>query len=345
MGMGIKWKAQSGEISKRGGRIGDGQPEREKVDSLTGVLKKDIAEARIATMLSKKQGGAFFLCDVDFLQKINDWYGHFAGDECLKQVAQILTYMTAQEDILCRWGGDEFLVYKPNCRDMQRAQEIRERIENRFRAGRRKEKDKISFTVTVVCVLWRPGDTNRKLWERIDAEMEKSKIVLYTTNEQTDDRKDPYAMDVKRVRRDLLEQIRIPGAYCQNYETFKGIYRFLERGMIRSGQKVCIILITVVNGQGESVLPYEKDILMERLKKDIQSTLRVGDVYTRYSSSQYLVLVIDTTEGQAEMIADRIKGKFHAGSLGNDILIHRCYELQPAKIGEVEEWDVSDEES
>ena len=78
---------------------------------------------------------------------------------------------------------------------------------------------------------------------------------------------------------------------------------------------------------------------MERLGEHIRSTLRIGDVYTRYSSCQYLVLVIDAAEGQADMIADRIKGKFLAGSLGNDILIHRCYELQPARIREIEERD------
>lgn len=341
MGMSMRWKVQSGEMHKLSERIGDGQSEREMLDSLTGILKKDAAETKITSMMNRKPGGTLFLCDVDGLRKINDRYGHLAGDECLKQTAQILTYMTAQEDILGRWGGDEFLVFKPNCKDMQRAQEVCERIENRFRVGRRKEKGKVAFTVTVICVLWRSGDTCRKLFERAYAELEKCKAALHIADEQPDDKRDPYVMDVRRVRRDLLEQIKIPGAYCQDYETFRGIYRFLERGIIRSGQKACIILITVVNGQGESLLPYEKDALMERLGKNIQSTLRIGDVYAKYSSSQYLVLVIDTTEGQADMIADRIKGKFLAGSIGNDILIHRCYELQPARIGEIEEWDAS----
>ena len=337
----MKWKTQSGEMYKLNGKIGNGQSEADNLDNLTGLLKKDVAEARIASMMNRKQGGALFLCDVDSLGGINDRYGHLAGDECLKQVAQILTYMMRQEDILGRRGGDEFLIYMPNCKDMQRAQETCERIENRFRIGRGKEKGKIPYSVTVVCVLRNSGDSLKRLLERADAELEKRRAEIDMVDEQTDDVRDHYIMDAKRIRRDLLEQIRIPGAYCQNYETFKGIYRFLERGIIRSGQKACVILISVVNGQGESLLPYEKDALMERLGENIRSTLRIGDVYTRYSSSQYLVLVIDTTEGQADMIADRIKGKFLAGSLGNDILIHRCYELQPARIREIEEWESS----
>lgn len=340
--MSMKWKTQSGEMRKLGGKARNGWSETENLDSLTGLLKKDVAEERIASLIKRRQGGTLILCDVDHLKRINDQHGHLAGDECLKQVAQILTYMMGQEDVLGRRGGDEFLIYMPKCKDMHRAQEICGRIENRFRVGRGREKGSISFTVTAVYVLWNSGNTCRELLERAAAELEKRKAALDMGDNRSGDTKDHYILDAKRIHKDLLEQIRIPGAYCQDYETFKGIYRFLERGIIRSGQKACVILLSVVNGQGESLLPYEKDILMERLGEDIRSTLRIGDVYTRYSSGQYLVLVIDATEGQADMIADRIKGKFLAGSLGNDILIHRCYELQPAKIGEIEEWDASE---
>ena len=108
----------------------------------------------------------------------------------------------------------------------------------------------------------------------------------------------------------------------------------MERGLIRSGQEACVILLTVVDEQGGSLIPYEKDTLMEQLGEYIGAALRIGDVYTRYSSSQYLVLVIDTTEGQAGMIAERIKERFLEDGRGKDILIHHCYELQPARFGE-----------
>ncbi|MCM1231915.1 MAG: GGDEF domain-containing protein [Ruminococcus flavefaciens] len=341
--MGIKWMTQSGEISKLGGKTRSSRSATGDLDSLTGLLKKDVAEERIASlMMKKKQGGTLFLCNVDHLRSINDQHGHLAGDECLKQVAQVLTYMMRQEDILGRRGGDEFLIYMPYCRDEQRAQETCERIENRFRVGRGREKDGISFTVTVVYAMRNSGNTCKDLLKRASAELEKRKAASDMGNNREGGAGDRYVLDAKRIRRDLLEQIRITGAYCQDYETFKGIYRFLERGIIRSGQKACVILLSVVNEQGESLLPYEKDILMERLGENIRSTLRIGDVYTRYSSGQYLILVIDATEGQADMIADRIKGKFLAGSIGNDILIHRCYELQPARIREMEEWDDSE---
>ena len=77
---------------------------------------------------------------------------------------------------------------------------------------------------------------------------------------------DNYQKDVRQVRNDLMEQIRVPGAYCQDYDTFKSIYRFLERGIIRGGQKSCVILLSVTDEEGRSIAPDKKDRLMERLE-------------------------------------------------------------------------------
>ena len=303
-----------------------------KRDSLTGVLKKNIAEAQIVSALNRNRAGTLFLCDVDDLKKINDRYGHQAGDECLKETARILEYMIRSNDILGRHGGDEFLIFMPDCNDIRTASEFCRRIEKRFRMN--KENSRLSYSVTAVCAVWQPGDTCRKLLGHAVEELEKRNTAPGTPAVRKKEEKDSYAKDARRVRNELIEQIRKPGAYCQDYETFKGIYRFLERGIIRSGQKACVILITVVSGQGESLLPGEKDILMERLGEDIGTTLRLGDVYTRYSSSQYLILVIDTTEGQADLIVNRIRNRFLANNRENNILVHNCYELQPARIGE-----------
>lgn len=321
------------------GRPGKQQAETSELDQLTGIWKKSAAEARITSAMSKNRRGALVLCDVNRLKQINDQYGHLAGDECLKEVAQILVYMIREDDILGRCGGDDFLIFIQNCQEIEQAEEICRRIENRFRINGGKSKNKIALSVTALSVLRQPGDTCRSLLERADTELRKRKAAFDTEGEQKNKGKDHYAKDARRIRKELIEQIRKPGAYCQDYETFKGIYRFLERGIIRSGQKACVILMTVVDGQGRSLLPGEKDAQMERLGEDIQSTLRIGDVYTRYSSSQYLVLVIDTTEGQGDRIAERIRESFLAGGAGNDILVHHCYALQPARIVELMEQD------
>jgi diguanylate cyclase (GGDEF)-like protein len=51
-----------------------------------------------------------FLMDIDFFKKVNDTYGHDAGDQVLKQFAAILTNSVRQDDVVMRVGGEEFLV-------------------------------------------------------------------------------------------------------------------------------------------------------------------------------------------------------------------------------------------
>lgn len=302
------------------------------LDNLTGILKKSAAEARIASMLNQNRSGALLLCDVDGMKRINAQYGHLVGDESLKEVARVLAYMVRQDDILGRCGGDEFFIFLPEFRDVQQVEDVCKRIENRFHRNGSQGKNKINLSVMTAYALRRPGDTCQSLFERADNEMQKRKAESYIEGERKNSRKNQYTKDVRLIRKELIEEIKKPGAYCQDYETFRGIYRFLERGIIRSGQKACVILLTVVDGKGRSLLPDEKESQMKRLGEDIRSTLRIGDVYTRYSSSQYLVLVIDTTEGQGDMISNRIKEKFLADDLEKDILIHTCYELQPARV-------------
>ena len=59
--------------------------------------------------------GAMLLFDIDDFKMVNDSYGHRMGDEVLVQVAQVLKSQLRAEDMLCRWGGEEFFAYLPNC--------------------------------------------------------------------------------------------------------------------------------------------------------------------------------------------------------------------------------------
>jgi two-component system cell cycle response regulator len=54
------------------------------------------------------------IADVDRFKQINDQYGHAAGDAVLRQVAESLREGVRECDIVCRIGGDEFLILMPN---------------------------------------------------------------------------------------------------------------------------------------------------------------------------------------------------------------------------------------
>ncbi|EST11446.1 sensor domain-containing diguanylate cyclase [Sporolactobacillus laevolacticus] len=102
-------------------------------DKLTGVANRalfdkfadkylNIAKAR-GTML-----GLMFV-DVNEFKLINDTYGHNTGDKVMTRVASLLTESTRKNDIVCRYGGDEFLVLLPDIRTFRDYQAIADRIE------------------------------------------------------------------------------------------------------------------------------------------------------------------------------------------------------------------------
>jgi diguanylate cyclase (GGDEF)-like protein len=85
-----------------------------EIDALTGVSnrRKSIKQLTRTINLAKrqKQPFCFIILDLDHFKKINDVYGHDAGDLVLRQLGKLLTRTFRGEDIIARWGGEEFTI-------------------------------------------------------------------------------------------------------------------------------------------------------------------------------------------------------------------------------------------
>ncbi len=88
-------------------------------DALTGVLNRGsgllLFEKQL--QLAKRNNSKLSVCylDVNGLKEINDKYGHHEGDEALRFVSKVLKETLRKVDIICRLGGDEFLLILPQC--------------------------------------------------------------------------------------------------------------------------------------------------------------------------------------------------------------------------------------
>lgn len=86
-------------------------------DALTGLPNRRVLEAS----LTEQQSGApskalsLLIMDVDHFKRVNDTYSHEAGDLVLKRLAAVLRSVTRQEDTVCRYGGEEFVVLLRGC--------------------------------------------------------------------------------------------------------------------------------------------------------------------------------------------------------------------------------------
>jgi diguanylate cyclase (GGDEF)-like protein/PAS domain S-box-containing protein len=100
-------------------------------DALTGVLNRGVALLLFAKQLqmAKRESVKLSICylDLDGLKEINDTYGHQEGDETLKMVSKFLLQSLREADIVCRLGGDEFLIILPHC-PVEKAMNVWERI-------------------------------------------------------------------------------------------------------------------------------------------------------------------------------------------------------------------------
>ena len=87
----------------------DNAERRASLDALTGLLNRGEGEARLNALIESGHQLSAILIDLNGFKKINDTWGHAAGDQVLKTYGRTLANFVRSGDLVCRWGGDEFL--------------------------------------------------------------------------------------------------------------------------------------------------------------------------------------------------------------------------------------------
>ncbi|MBT7260950.1 MAG: GGDEF domain-containing protein, partial [Desulfobacula sp.] len=100
-------------------------------DKLTGIYNRHAFDFVMSPILKdvrrKKFALSLILFDIDHFKKVNDEFGHLAGDAAIKKIVRICAETIRESDVLCRWGGEEFLILLKEC-DLDDAYEISEKI-------------------------------------------------------------------------------------------------------------------------------------------------------------------------------------------------------------------------
>jgi len=107
-------------------------------DSLTGIANRRLFDESLGIEAARAQrlrtSLSLIVFDVDHFKQINDAYGHLAGDDVLRSVADSIVASTKSFDVAARYGGDEFVLLLPSC-DTDQAMSVAERV--RTEVGRR----------------------------------------------------------------------------------------------------------------------------------------------------------------------------------------------------------------
>ncbi len=123
------------------------------LDGLTGIHNRRYFEEHLALewrrACRRHNSIAIIMVDVDFFKLFNDRYGHLAGDECLKKVAEALAIVNRPGDLLARYGGEEFIIVLPDT-DLAGAQLLGEKMRRRVaETGIAHEESTVSGHVTI----------------------------------------------------------------------------------------------------------------------------------------------------------------------------------------------------
>lgn len=151
-------------------------------DKLTGACNRREFERcfDLACYLCNRQGAPFsvILFDIDDFKVINDELGHMAGDQVLKEIVRLADGHIRHNDLVVRWGGDEFALLVHN--DLPQAWQVAERLREEVRSqdllvGFSTDSGKESVTISCGVVMYEDGETLDHLMMRVDAALYESK--------------------------------------------------------------------------------------------------------------------------------------------------------------------------
>lgn len=151
--------------------------QKAQIDALTGLWNRNYFEQRFEAelSLSRRSGRplALLMLDLDHFKQINDQYGHPMGDEVLRRMGLLLSEGVRMEDIVCRYGGEEFTIITPNVAAgaVELAERLRASVEN-MRLSFGGQDVRITVSIGVASAI---ESADRSLLEQADAALYRAK--------------------------------------------------------------------------------------------------------------------------------------------------------------------------
>lgn len=148
-------------------------------DTLTAIPNRLFYEQRANEEISRwkrfSNPLSLVVWDIDFFKKVNDTYGHKAGDKVLKTVAQLLDQRIRDTDFLARYGGEEFVMLLPGTQQdecLQLVNELRKQVAD---CGFHYHGEAVTITVSCGISSFREGDSLDSVFDRADRALYKAK--------------------------------------------------------------------------------------------------------------------------------------------------------------------------
>ena len=311
-------KQLEGQVRMQSSQL-ESYKESSQKDGLTSLHNRNSIKQLTDEHIKQGGAGSFMMIDMDNFKSINDSFGHLVGDEVLTKFATAIKETVGEENLAGRIGGDEFVVFLKTATTREDARIIASAlIANVKKQFFNSYAGDVSASIGIAMAP-EDGEEFETLYSNADKSLyyvkQNGKNDYHFYSEEAVSGQDTnlrsIQVDIKQLTNIIREQAPVNGAYLIEYEGFKKIYRFLERVISRTRQNVQMVLFTVKTTEEGVSDPDKLSLAMDVLGEVVGATLRKGDVGTRYSSCQYIVILMGTDAKDGMVVTNRIIDNFN----------------------------------
>ena len=287
-------------------------------DALTGLWNRAYTEGAVNEILEKGGCGALFMIDMDNFKAINDNYGHIEGDNTLKMFAETMRKFSKDGDVLCRIGGDEFVMFVNGRLSKSEIGNLAGDIISDlcFKIEQKKFETNSSVSIGIAQIPNDGSDFNTA-YNAADKALYyvkqngKNSYHFFSEQKESENSRAGNLVDLKYLREVMSRADSGRGAYQLELDSFHHVYNFVRRFVERSGRDVQTVLFTLMTPGNVIVDPNETETALEMMEQAIYTSLRRVDISTRYSSKQLIVILMDANAENGTMVAQRILDCFN----------------------------------
>lgn len=305
-----------------------GSDTSDELDDLTGAYGRDKGKYAIQNAISKNGTGCIVLFDIDHFHRINDTDGFIIGDIYLKKMVEQIRGLS-EKQIIARFGADEFVTYFPELKDAKEAEKLAEifidRIKNLAETDKRVSKFSVSIGISEVVtekdkVMFLYENANKALY--VAKQRGGNTYYSHQALEYQNEEPSNPAADLKQLVEIIQNREHYKGGLIAAYPEFGKMYEFISSLAERNDMKVQIALFTVSQIKGAKASLEEQDRVMELLQKAVVNSIRNVDVITKYSSTQYAILLMNLSAKEVENVINRIMTEFLRTYDKNEFSVH-----------------------
>lgn len=318
-------KSLTKRLEQKSQEVSDFQ-QKASQDALTGLWNRSYTEMMVNQALRNGIEGALFMMDMDNFKAVNDQYGHIVGDETLKTFAATIREICKENDIACRVGGDEFILFVQNIAGKKQAVEIAQFILRETQRRLRAIGNELDTAVSIgIAMAPKDGKSFKTLYSAADKSLylvkQGGKNSYHFYHEFLEEKNEGNIVDLKLLRSFLREGERRRGPYQVGFENFHYIYNFICRCMERTNRDVQMLLFTLMYSTKETVEVSELEDCIEKLEKSVEVSLRQSDVSARFSERQLIVMLLDADLENGNVVARRILDCYNGMSTEEHVFV------------------------